>query len=176
MEILSFITQPLHLIIYLYTWVVIIGAVLSFLPIDKHHPLVEIVHRLTEPVFQFIRQKMPWVVVSGMDLSPLLLLVGLNFLDGLLIFGPVVALLQALHTIVFTYMILIIIASVLSFMQLDPYNPIVSSINRLTAPAFKFVRQKLPFLVVGGIDLSPVVLIVGLNFLNGILSTLMTGL
>jgi len=176
MEMLSFITQPLHLIIYLYTWVVIIGAVLSFLPIDKHHPVVEIVHRLTEPVFQFIRQKMPWVVISGMDMSPLVLLVGLHFIDGLLIFGPVIALLQALQTIIFSYMILIIIAALLSFAQLDPYNPIVSSINRLTAPAFKFVRQKLPFLVLGGIDLSPIVLIVGLNFLNGLIATLMTGL
>jgi len=176
MEMLSFITQPLHLIIYLYTWVVIIGAVLSFLPIDQRHPLVEIVNRLTLPVFQFIRQKMPWVVISGMDLSPLVLLIGLHFIDGLLVFGPLIALFQALQTIIFSYMILIIIASLLTFIQIDPYNPIVSSINRLTAPTFRFVRQKLPFLVLGGIDLSPIVIIVGLNFLNGLISTIMTGL
>jgi len=176
MEILSFITQPLHLIIYLYTWVVIIGAVLSFLPIDQRHPLVEIVNRLTHPVFQFIRQKMPWVVISGMDLSPLVLLVGLHFIDGLLIFGPIIALLQAIQTIIFSYMILIIISALLSFIQIDPYNPIVSSINRLTEPTFRFVRQKLPFLIIGGIDLSPIVIIVGLNFLNGLISNIMIGL
>ena len=176
MEIITLITYPLHLIISLYTWIVIIGAVLSFLPIDQRHPLVTLVNRLTHPVFQFIRQKMPWVVISGMDLSPLVLLVGLHFIDGLLIFGPIISLLQAIQTIIFSYMILIIISALLTFIQIDPYNPIVSSINRLTAPTFRFVRQKLPFLVIGGIDLSPIVIIVGLNFLNGVISNIMIGL
>lgn len=176
MDMLSFITQPLHLIISLYTWIVIIGAVLSFLPIDRNHPLVEIINRLTEPAFNFIRQKMPWVVISGMDLAPLVLLVLLHFVDALLVFGPVIALVQAMQTVIFSYMILIIISAVLSFVQVDPYNPIVSSIRRLTEPTFQFVRQKLPFLVMGGIDLSPVAIIIGLNLLNTLLAKVMIGL
>jgi YggT family protein len=162
--------------ITIYIWIIIIGAVLSFLPIDPRHPMIEIVHRLTLPAFQFIRQKFPWVVISGIDLSPLLLIVGLNLIDGIMLYGPIYALLQAVHTIIFTYIILILISAVLSFIQIDPYNPIVLSINRLTQPTFQFVRQKLPFLVVGGIDLSPIVIIVALQLLDGLVSRMLIGM
>jgi len=176
MDTLTIITYPIHLMITIYIWIIIIGAVLSFLPVDPRHPMVEIINRLTLPVFQFIRQKFPWVVISGIDLSPLLLIVGLNLVDGIITYGPIYALLQAIHTIIFTYIILIIISAVLSFIQLDPYNPIVTSINRLTQPTFDFVRQKLPFLVVGGIDLSPIVIIVVLQLIDGLISRVLIGM
>lgn len=175
MNSLAFITQPLHLLITLYIWVIIAGAVVSFLPIDHRHPLVELINRLTLPLFQFIRQKLPWVVVSGIDLSPLVLIVGLKFIDALMMYGVVYALLQVIHTIIFTYIILIVISAVLSFIQIDPYNPIVVTIRRLTQPTFDFFHQKFPFLVVGGIDLSPIVIIMGLQMIDGLLTTLLTG-
>jgi len=176
MDSLAIITYPIHLMITIYIWIIIIGAVLSFLPVDPRHPMVEIINRLTHPVFQFIRQKFPWVVISGIDLSPLILIVGLNLVDGIMTYGPIYAVLQAIHTIIFTYIILIIISAVLSFIQMDPYNPIVRSINRLTQPTFQFVRQKLPFLVIGGIDLSPIVIIVTLQMLDGLVSRLLIGM
>ena len=176
MNSLAIITQPLHLVIGIYIWIIIIGAVISFLPVDPRHPIVEIIHRLTQPVFQFIRQKMPWVVISGIDLSPLVLIVGLHFLDGLMVYGLVYALLQVIHTVIFSYIIMIIIASVLSFIQINPYNPIVVSINRLTQPTFQFVRQKLPFLIIGGIDLSPIVIIIVLQMIDGLVSSMLLGL
>ena len=176
MDSLAIITYPIHLMITIYIWIIIIGAVLSFLPIDPRHPMVEIINRLTLPVFQFIRQKFPWVVISGIDLSPLILIVGLNLVDGIMSYGLVYALLQAVHTIIFTYIILIIISAVLSFIQLNPYNPIVTSINRLTQPTLQFVRQKLPFLVIGGIDLSPIVIIISLQMVDGLISRILIGM
>ena len=69
------------------------------------------------------------------------------------------------------YIWIIIIAALLSFVNPDPYNPIVQFIRRTTEPLFRFVRQKLPFVVVSGIDLSPIVIIFLLNILIGILSS-----
>jgi YggT family protein len=74
------------------------------------------------------------------------------------------------------YIWVIIIAAVLSFVQPDPRNPIVDILNRLTQPAFRFIRQKLPFVVFSGIDLSPIVLIFGLQFIDTILVRSMMGL
>jgi YggT family protein len=60
----------------------------------------------------------------------------------------------------------IIIASFLSFVRPDPYNPIVQTLYRLTEPALAFVRKKLPFVVVSGIDFSPLVIIFGLQLID----------
>jgi len=71
----------LHTIMTLYIWIVIIASFLSFVRPDPHNPIVQALYRLTEPVFAWIRKKMPWVMVAGMDLSPLLIIFGLQFID-----------------------------------------------------------------------------------------------
>lgn len=79
------IVQLLHTIVSVYIIVVFISAILSFVRPDPNNALVQIVYRLTEPIFDFIRRKMPFVVFSGIDLSPLILLLGLQFLDNLIV-------------------------------------------------------------------------------------------
>ena len=78
------IVQLIHSIISLYIWVIIISAVLSFVQPDPRNPIVDILNRLTQPVFVFVRQKMPFVVFSGIDLSPIVIIFGLQFIDTLL--------------------------------------------------------------------------------------------
>lgn len=74
----------LHSIITLYIWVVIIASILSFVQLDPRNPIIEILNRITQPAFNFVRKKMPFVVVSGIDLSPLVIIFGLQFLDTLM--------------------------------------------------------------------------------------------
>ncbi len=76
------IVQTLHTVMNLYIWIVIIAALLSFVRPDPHNPIVQILSRLTEPVYDFIRRKMPFVVFSGIDLSPLVIILGLQLLDN----------------------------------------------------------------------------------------------
>ncbi len=76
------VVQTLHTVMNLYIWIVIISALLSFVRPDPHNPVVQILHRLTEPVLNFIRQKMPFVVFSGVDLSPLVVILGLQLIDN----------------------------------------------------------------------------------------------
>ena len=76
------IVQTIHTVLNLYIWIVIIAALLSFVRPDPYNPVVQILHRLTEPVMNFIRQKMPFVVFSGIDLSPLVVILGLQLVDN----------------------------------------------------------------------------------------------
>lgn len=74
----------------IYIWIVIIASFLSFVRPDPRNPVVQVLYRLTEPAFAFIRKKMPFVVISGIDLSPLVIIFGLQFVDILirgLLFG-----------------------------------------------------------------------------------------
>jgi YggT family protein len=77
-----------------------------------------------------------------------------------------------LHTLMTLYIWVIIIASLLSFVQPDPNNPIVQALYKLTEPTLSFVRQKMPFVMMGGIDLSPLVVIFGLQFIDIIIRNL----
>ncbi len=63
------------------------------------------------------------------------------------------------------YMWVIIAGAVLSWVNPDPYNPIVRFINSATQPVFYQIRKRLP-VAFGGIDISPVIVILGIVFLQ----------
>ena len=69
------------------------------------------------------------------------------------------------------YKWVIIISAVLSWVQPDPFNPIVQTLNRLTYPAYRFIRRLIPTNF-GGVDIAPIVLIFGLVFIETFLTQL----
>lgn len=79
-----------------------------------------------------------------------------------------------LLTIISLYKWIIIISALLSWVQPDPYNPIVQMLYRLTEPAYALVRRLIPT-VVGGMDLAPLILIFALQFLEIFLGLLFKG-
>jgi len=75
------------------------------------------------------------------------------------------AIAQLLHMVISIYIWVIIIAALISWVKPDPYNPIVQTLYRLTEPAYAVVRKYIPT-VIGGIDLSPIIIILGLQFFD----------
>lgn len=74
-----------------------------------------------------------------------------------------------LHYALSAYMWIIVISAVLSWVRPDPYNPIVRTLRMLTEPVLWRVRRRLPFVYVNGLDLSPIVIILAIMFVNYIL-------
>ncbi len=77
-----------------------------------------------------------------------------------------------LHTIInlaFTVFNLLILARVLiSWLQLDPYSPIIQFLHNTTEPFLAPVRRRLP--PVGMMDLSPLVVLIIAWVLQGLLN------
>ena len=67
------------------------------------------------------------------------------------------------------YIWVVIITALLSFVNPDPYNPIVQFLYRVTNPAYSFVR-KLMKTNFGGLDLAPLIIVVGLQVVEIVLS------
>lgn len=94
-SLLILVTQ----VIQLYTWVIIIGAVLSWLiafgVVNTHnrfvYSVVDIIYRVTEPALRPIRRILP--DLGGIDISPVVLLLLLYFLQNLIweIYGSYMA-------------------------------------------------------------------------------------
>jgi YggT family protein len=63
------------------------------------------------------------------------------------------------------YMWVIIGRAIISWVNPDPYNPIVRFLNSVTEPVLYPIRRRLP-LSLGGIDFSPVIVILVIIFLQ----------
>lgn len=66
-----------------YTFVIIIAAIMSFIRPNPYNPFVQTMIRLTEPLYEWIRNKIP-TAYGGLDFAPLLVLLVLQFLDRFL--------------------------------------------------------------------------------------------
>jgi YggT family protein len=66
------------------------------------------------------------------------------------------------------YMWIIIIRAVLSWVNPDPYNPIVRFIERVTEPVMAPVRRWIPIRGMG-IDFSPIIVLLVIIFLQSFL-------
>lgn len=81
--------------------------------------------------------------------------------------------LAGLVDLVFTIYIFVIIGrAVITWVNADPYNPVVRFLHQATDPLLYRIRRFIP--VIGGIDFSPMVLLLAVIFLKSfIVPTLM---
>ncbi len=63
------------------------------------------------------------------------------------------------------YMWIVIVAALISWVNPDPYNPIVRFLYSVTEPVFGMVRRVLP-LPPMGIDISPIIVFLAIVFLQ----------
>ncbi len=77
----------------------------------------------------------------------------------------IVALATILDYVLWAYMWVLVIRAVLSWVNPDPYNPIVRALYSITEPVLSFLRRKFP-LMAGSIDFSPMVAILIILFLQ----------
>lgn len=77
---LSALASILHNIIQIYIWVIIIAALISWIRPDPYNNVVQILYRLTEPVYARIRRVMP-TNLGGIDIAPIIVLLSLEFID-----------------------------------------------------------------------------------------------
>lgn len=75
--------QALNMILWLYMWIVIARAVISWVNPDPYNPIVRFLVNATEPVLWRIRRALP--TMGGIDFSPMLLIVAILFLQNFLV-------------------------------------------------------------------------------------------
>lgn len=73
------------------------------------------------------------------------------------------AIATVLDFVLTAYFWIVIISALLSWVNPDPYNPVVRFLRGVTEPVFYKIRSWIPFAVVGGFDLSPIVVILAIK-------------
>ena len=77
-----------------------------------------------------------------------------------------IAIAQLVDYALVAYMWIIIIRAVISWVNPDPWNPIVRFLYQVTEPVLRPIRRMLPMT---GIDFSPVIVILAIYFLQAFL-------
>ncbi|MDP2360317.1 MAG: YggT family protein [bacterium] len=74
--------ELIRLAAHVYILIIIAAAIVSWMGIDREHPLAQFLQRATEPLFRRIRGLIP--PVNGLDLSPLIALLAVKLAEKLL--------------------------------------------------------------------------------------------
>ena len=77
---LEAIGSILHIVISAYTWIIIGAAIISWVRPDPYNPIVQLLYRLTEPVYGAIRRMIP-TVFGGIDIAPIIVLLSLQSIN-----------------------------------------------------------------------------------------------
>ncbi|KAF0183189.1 MAG: YggT family protein [Nitrospirae bacterium] len=72
--------EVLNIVLEIYTWVIIIAAIISWVNPDPYNPLVRFLGRVTAPVLNPVR-RMVGGRLGPIDISPLLVIFAIFFLQ-----------------------------------------------------------------------------------------------
>ena len=74
----------LNMALTIYMWIIIARALLSWVNPDPYNPIVQFLHSITEPVMYRVRKAIP-MPGMGLDLSPILIILAIIFLQTFLV-------------------------------------------------------------------------------------------
>jgi YggT family protein len=78
------LARVLELVINVYIWIIIARALISWVNPDPYNQIVRFLYRITEPVLRPVRYRLP-TLAMGLDLSPMVVILVLYFLDYFLV-------------------------------------------------------------------------------------------
>jgi YggT family protein len=82
---ISALALVIDYVLWIYLWIVIIRALVSWVNPDPYNSIVRFLYSVTEPVLYRLRRSMPFLYASGIDFSPLLVFVIILFLQRFLV-------------------------------------------------------------------------------------------
>ncbi|MEN6433575.1 MAG: YggT family protein [Smithella sp.] len=78
------LAKVIDIVLTLFMWIIIFRAVISWVNPDPYNQIVVFLYRVTEPVLQPIRRKLPMRNV-GIDISPIIVILAIVFLKYFLV-------------------------------------------------------------------------------------------
>jgi YggT family protein len=78
------VANVLNMVLWLYMWIIIARAVLSWVSPDPYNPIVRFINKVTEPVLYKVRSIIP-VGFGGIDFSPIIVILIIYFLQNFVV-------------------------------------------------------------------------------------------
>lgn len=161
----------------IYIFLILIRFLMQWMGADFFNPVAQFIVKVTKPLLNPLRKIVP--AGGHYDYASLIALFALQALYGYLmaaIQGGQISIAplmvwtigEIVDLTLNTFVILIIVRALLSWINPGTYNPAVSLMYNITDPLLNFGRKMIP--TISGIDLSPMIIIIGLEFLRRFIS------
>jgi YggT family protein len=176
----SYLANPIVFLIQtlfgLYIMVVMLRFLLQLVRADFYNPISQFIVKITTPALRPLRRFIPGL--GGIDLSALVLawilksaeLALVTVVSGMPI-SPAASPLWAIPGLVGMtiniFLFSILVQVIVSWVNPGSYNPIIGLVQKLTDPIMRPAKRMLP--PIAGIDLSPMLVIIGLTLLEMLL-------
>ncbi len=82
---LAAVAQIIDMILTILYWLILIRALISWVNPDPYNPIVQFLHRATEPILEPIRRMLPLNFRFGLDISPIIAFLLIFFLRAFLV-------------------------------------------------------------------------------------------
>lgn len=163
----------------LYVLVFVLRLLMQWARVDTRNPFVQFILRVTNPLVMPLRRLLP--PIGRLDSATLMALLGLQMLGTVLLVQigcigrpgivPIllIAILGIVRLVLTVFFWAIIIYAVLSWVSPGGYNPGAALVSSLAEPLLKPVRRVIP--TIGGLDLSPIFVLIALQALMMVLPT-----
>lgn len=159
-------------VFHLYLAALMLRILLEALRADYYNPVCQALIKVTDPLVKPLTRLVPnagsvslagiiWLYV--LEVVLLLLLMAIGDWSLPLPALALIAVLRLLRMLLVLYLVLIIVSVILSWVGQGFRHPIVPLIYQLTEPVLAPIRRVLPSL--GGLDLSPLVAVIIIQFL-----------
>ncbi|MDP8215803.1 MAG: YggT family protein [Candidatus Kaelpia imicola] len=77
--------EILGVLLTIYYWLILVRALISWVNPDPYNPIVQFLHKVTEPVLSPIRRMLPFGAGIGIDISPIIAFFIIMFLRSFLV-------------------------------------------------------------------------------------------
>jgi YggT family protein len=157
----------------IYEIIILLRFLMQMVRADFYNPISQFVVKATSLPLKPLRRIVPgW---AGMDIASLILLLMVIIIELLLLslianlpmpsaIGLIaLAIVELLKLTINVFMFSVIILAILSWVSPGGYNPVANLLYQITAPLTRPARRMLP--PMGGLDLSPMVVIIVLYLL-----------
>jgi YggT family protein len=176
----TYLTNPLVFLVQILFGLYVLAVLLRFLfqlvRADFYNPISQFIVRITKPLLNPLRRMIPGY--RGWDFAALVLawlvqavelgiIMALNGHGILPLPALVLAVPELVDLVINIFLVALFIQVILSWVSPGQYNPAVGLTYSLTQPLLGPVQRRMPNM--GGIDLSPMVVMLGLYLLKMLL-------
>lgn len=175
------IATVINVLLIVYVWIIIIRALISWVNPDPNNPFILFLNRVTDPVLSLARRITP--NAGRIDLSPIVAIFAIIFIRVFLVgtlllwadYGPdfqpvfilgvfVFSVTTLLSMLIRFLIIIIVIWAIISWVNPNPYNPIVLALFAVVDPILRPIQRIIP--PVGGFDITPIIAVLVLLAVN----------
>jgi YggT family protein len=176
----NYLTEPLAFLIQvvfdLLILVVMLRFILQLVRANFYNPISQFTVKVTTPLLRPLRRVIPGV--GGIDIASIVLMFLLKTLELVLIMlvsaqapqllaAMAIAIPELIGLAINFFLFAILIQVILSWVNPDSYSPLTDLLHSVTAPLLRPAQRLIP--PIGGLDLSPMAVLVGLQLLKMLL-------